>query len=108
MINESSINDQLYLDHEDETLSHASINANKQRIVMLTTIDNPFDPFVQFDDWFAFDMQKGYNCCGYLARVEETSELLSDEINAKRIEDAIDDICRLNVLGVFKKVVKFV
>ena len=29
---------------------------------MLTTIDNPFDPFEQFDEWLMFDKQKGY-CC---------------------------------------------
>ena len=28
---------------------------------MLTTIDNPFNPFTNFDDWYAFDTSKGYN-----------------------------------------------
>ena len=27
----------------------------------LTTIDNPFDPFERFSDWFLFDVGKGYN-----------------------------------------------
>ena len=89
-------------------MSSSESNENKERVVMLTTIDNPFDPFVQFDDWFAFDVQKGYDCCGYLARIEQTSKIFSDEINDARIEAAIDEICRLNVLGVYKKVVKFV
>ena len=36
---------------------------------MLTTIDNPYDPFTQWDDWYKFDMVKGYDTCGYLARL---------------------------------------
>ena len=27
---------------------------------MLTTIDNPFDPFEQFTSWMLFDKEKGY------------------------------------------------
>ena len=29
-----------------------------ERIVALTTIDNPYDPVDQYDDWYAFDTQK--------------------------------------------------
>ena len=36
---------------------------------MLTTFDNPFDPFEQFTSWFLFDVEKGYNTCGRLARI---------------------------------------
>ena len=49
--------------------------------VMLTTIDNPFDPFEQFDSWFLFDVEKGYNSCDYLGRIAKTSEQLSDDEN---------------------------
>ena len=45
---------------------------------MLTTFDNPYDPFTQFDEWFHFDMEKGYNSCEYLARISRTSEELSE------------------------------
>ena len=36
--------------------------------IMITTIDNPFDPFEQFTSWFMFDVEKGYNCCSRLMR----------------------------------------
>ena len=47
-----------------------------QQQCMLTTIDNPFDPFEQFYSWFLFDVEKGYNTCAYLGRIARTSEQL--------------------------------
>lgn len=35
----------------------------------LTTFDNPFDPFEQFDLWYQYDTDKGYNSCAYLDRI---------------------------------------
>ena len=50
----------------------------------LTTEDNPYDPYEQFEQWFAYDTAKGYNSCGLLERVANTSDELSPEDN--RIE----------------------
>ena len=36
---------------------------------MLTTVDNPFNPFTEFDSWLAYDEQSGYNTNGLLARL---------------------------------------
>lgn len=74
--------------------------------VMLTTIDNPFDPFEQFDSWFLFDVEKGYNSCDYLGRIAKTSEQLSDEENNEEIERAIDEIIKYDFTNTFKKVSK--
>ncbi len=76
------------------------------REVMLTTLDNPFDPFTQSDDWYAFDESKGYHSCGYIARIARTSPELGEEDELREIEKAIDEIVDLNVLGIYKKVVK--
>lgn len=73
---------------------------------MLTTIDNPFNPFIQFDDWNAFDMSKGYHTCAYLARIANTSNELSQEDEDIAIESAIDEIVDLNVLGIYKRIYK--
>lgn len=74
--------------------------------VFLTTLDNPFNPFEQFDQWYAFDTQKGYNTCNYLARIARSSDELSDADEDRIVEEAIDEIVELNVLGIYKKVKK--
>ena len=71
---------------------------------MLTTIDNPFDPFDQFDSWFQFDSDKGYNSCSYLARIARTSDQLSDDENNKEVERAIDEIIKYDFMNIYKKV----
>lgn len=73
-------------------------------VAMLTTIDNPFDPFDQFDEWYAFDTQKGYYSCDYVARLAYTSPELSALDQAQAVESAIDRIVALNLFGVYKKV----
>ena len=71
---------------------------------MLTTIDNPFDPFLDFDRWYSFDVEKGYHTCGYLARIAKSSDDLSIAEQEYEQEAAIDEIVELNVLGIYKKV----
>lgn len=73
--------------------------------VAITTIDNPYDPFTQFDEWYAFDEVHGYHSCSLLARFANTSiDLDSDEVDS-RIENAIDRIIE-NDLGNYRKLIK--
>lgn len=71
---------------------------------MLTTIDNPYNPFTEFDEWLSFDIAKGYNTCGYLARIAMSSDELSDADQSLAIEQAIDEIVEMNVNGLYIKV----
>lgn len=71
---------------------------------MLTTVDNPFDPFTQFDNWFLFDEEKGYHTCSYLGRIAKTSDSFTDQENNEEIERAIDEIIQYDFLNVYKKV----
>lgn len=76
-----------------------------ERIVYLTTLDNPYDPHTQFDQWYSFDVSKGYNSCAYLARIARTSDGLSDSMNDAEIERAIDEIVKFNLTGNYRKIV---
>lgn len=80
--------------------------ANKQTICMLTTIDNPFDPFEDFASWYLFDSKQGYNSCGLLSIFAETSDVYSDDENKFIIEDAIDEIIKTDPLQIYKKITK--
>lgn len=72
----------------------------------LTTFDNPYDPFDQFDSWYMFDIDKGYNSCSYLDRIAATSDQLSEQENDQEIERAIDEIILFDSLNIYKKVVQ--
>ena len=69
---------------------------------MLTTEDNPYDPFTQFDEWYAFDTQNGYNTCSYLARIAITSNELSEKDYDQALDSAIDEIMEYNLTGNYK------
>ena len=73
--------------------------------VYLTTKDNPFNPATQFEDWFLFDVEKGYNSSAYLARIARTSEQLSEQENDSEIERAIDEIISLDFMNIYTKLV---
>ena len=71
---------------------------------MLTTVDNPFNPFTHFDEWNTFDQMNGYHTTALLGRVIITSHSLSEVDESFAIELAIDEIVRENVSGMHKKV----
>ena len=71
---------------------------------MLTTIDNPFDPFKQYDSWLRFDVDHDYSSCELLGRIARTSDQLTDEENDDEIERAIDEIIKYDFQKVYTKV----
>lgn len=72
----------------------------------LTTIDNPYNPFDQFDDWLRFDKDNNYNCCERLARIAK----ISDDFTQKEIDEenerAIDEIIKYDFLNIYTKAVR--
>ena len=82
---------------------------NKNLIIksMLTTFDNPWNPFDNFDEWYQFDCDHRYDSCGLLARAMETvpDDLVPSEA-VKVTESAIDEIVKNDVLNRYTKVQK--
>ena len=75
-------------------------------ICMLTTFDNPYDPFTHFDEWFAYDIEKGYYSCSRLARIAVISDDMSEKEVDQEVERAIDEIIKYDFLNIYKKVKK--
>ena len=72
----------------------------------LTTFDNPYDPFDQFELWLLFDKEQGYNTCEYLARVAKLSENMSENEKEEEINRAMDQIIKNDFLNIYKKKVR--
>lgn len=66
--------------------------------IWITTDDNPFDPFTQFDRWFKYDLLVlGYNTCGRVAHMAACNdENLSESENNDRIDHALADLATAN------------
>lgn len=71
---------------------------------MLSTIDNPYNPFTHFDQWYQWDLTQGYNTSSFLARIVVTSDELSEAEQNTAMESAIQEIIRENVLGIYIRV----
>ena len=69
---------------------------SKVRVVALTTEDNPWNPFTDYDSWSAWDESHGYCTESYLDRIAMLSDSLNDELKAKYEEQAIDEIIKVN------------
>lgn len=76
--------------------------------VMLTTFDNPYDPFDDFVQWFMYDVGKGYNTCSHLARIARSSDEFSTVEDKAETERAIDEIIDYDFLNIYKKVTRTV
>lgn len=73
---------------------------------MLSTIDNPYNPFDEYRRWYEFDTRLGYNTAAFLARLTFTSYELSEVDQALAVENAVDEAVEENVLGLYIKVTK--
>lgn len=73
---------------------------------MLTTVDNPFNPFTDFDHWITFDTFNRYNTCGLLDRMTITSDELFDEQQSNDLEAGMNEIISNDPLGLYIKVKK--
>ncbi len=75
------------------------------RETMLSTVDNPYNPFSDFDKWFQYDVVHNYNCLGIMAANTYSSNEYGEGRILEDIEQGIDDFLKNDILGLYIKVV---
>lgn len=73
---------------------------------MLTTVDNPYDPFEQFTLWNLFDKENGYNTCERMARIQNLSSDMTLKEEEEEYNRAADEIIKYDFLDIYKKFFK--
>jgi hypothetical protein len=66
---------------------------------MVTTEDNPYNYYTEYDDWYRWDTRAGYHTLNLLDRLTRTSDALPPQLELAAITDAIDEILEENVSG---------
>ena len=70
---------------------------------MLTTVDNPYDPFEQFALWELFDKENGYNTCNLLARTQKLSPDMTQKEENEEYDRAVDEIIKYDFLNIYMR-----
>lgn len=79
----------------------------EQRECWLTTIDNPFDPFEESENWRNFDqVENSYATNSYIMRIALISDLMTEEEVLEEIERACDEIIKYDFMNIYRKVIK--
>ena len=75
---------------------------------MLTTKDNPYNPFDQFDLWLQYDLEMGYQSCERLGKVLEPllEDGMTDQEREEAMDLAIDEIVKNDPLCIFTRAVE--
>lgn len=68
-------------------------------VTYLTTVDNPWNPFTNWDEWIDYDMRKGYNTCQRLARIALVSDVLPESVNDRYLNDAMDKLIEFGAVS---------
>ena len=88
-----------YLEESED--KHSDFNA------MLSTIDNPFNPFEKYDEWKAFDTVYGHNCYETLAVLGSFGLLQSRLTKAEfeqHVVNTMNELIENDPLGIYIKV----
>jgi len=85
---------------------------NNNKTIRLTSIDNPYDPFTHWEQWYLFDMNAGYNTCGRLASVTFLSESMTNKEQNEALEEGMELLIKTGCISKngnvveYKKVIK--
>lgn len=71
---------------------------------MISTSDNPFNPWTNFHEWYVWDETYGYHTCSRLARLCDYTDDLGDSEELQGYYDACEKLLMYNVPGNYIKV----
>ena len=74
------------------------------RQCMVTTMDNKWNPFTQYDEWLAYDNEMHYKTCELLAFYSKADTSLDEEAYNEETSKAIDRLLEFNPYGIHMKV----
>nr|DAQ77779.1 MAG TPA: hypothetical protein [Caudoviricetes sp.] len=69
--------------------------------VLVTTVDNPINPFVDFEGWMNLDIAMGYDTCSLVNQMFMGYDNMSDEDQAIEYARMIRDLFAHDPLGVY-------
>lgn len=64
---------------------------------MLTTMDNPYDPHIDYESWMQWDQANGYYTSEYIARLMDPN--IDYELDPKALDDLYNNIIKVNITG---------
>ena len=70
---------------------------------MLTTFDNPFNPFVDFSSWYMYDCEKNYNTSSRLARIANIDSEMTEQEKEDEMERAMNLIVKYDFEDTYVK-----
>ena len=70
---------------------------------MLTTFDNPFNPFVDFSSWYMYDCEKNYNTSSRLARIANIDSEMTEQEKDDEMERAMNLIVKYDFEDTYVK-----
>lgn len=75
--------------------------------VAITTVDNPYNPFTQWNDWYLYDRLQGYNTCERLASITLLSDQLSDYEKRVILEESIDELIKYGAISKSGEIIEY-
>ena len=71
---------------------------------MVTTMDNPWNPFTHYHKWLDYDSEYGYNTDQWIYILSKTSSDLVKEEMEEQIDAGVDRLLELDPFGLHVKV----
>ena len=71
---------------------------------MLSTYDNPYNPFEQFTLWLMFDKEKGYDSCERMMRLANITEGMTQKEIDEETDRAMNLLIELDFTNTFTRV----